>query len=336
MPGWTGEYEWTGFIPNDELPHDLDPQAGFAVTANNRIVGDEYPYPLHAEWLSGYRAARIHEMIEQTDHHDHASFARMHADLRSLPGLELAALAGRLPAYDAVAQHARDVLASWDGELAADSLGGLIYARLREKLMPLAYAEIAKPLGMITGLGALAALPGLSYLHRALPGTLRRIAQHDDAWLPGEQTWDDVLGEAWQAAIDELRHEFGDDVQTWRYGRAHKLTLRHPLGVVPGLAKLLNRGPFSTGGDIDTVFMGYAPRHFAGAPFYVAPSYRQICDTSNWDRSRSIHPTGQSGQPGSRHYADFVEPWLDVQYHPMPWRRMLVEEFTAHRLILQP
>jgi penicillin amidase len=336
VPGWTSEYEWTGFIPNDELPHDLDPQAGFAVTANNKIVGDEYPHRLHAEWLPGYRAARIREMIEQTDRHDQTSFARMHADLRSLPGLELAALAGRLPAYDVVTQHARDALAAWDGNLTVESAGGLIYARLREKLMAVAFSEISGPLGKIAGLGALAVLPGMGFLNRALPGTLRRIARRDDAWLPGEQTWDAVLGEAWRAALAELRREFGDDVRAWQYGRTHKLTLRHPLGAVPGLAKLLNRGPFSTGGDIDTVFMGYAPRRFAGVPFYVAPSYRQVCDTSNWDHSRSIHPTGQSGQPGSRHYADFPQAWLDVDYHPMPWSRVFVEEVSAGRLLLQP
>ncbi|MDP9371824.1 MAG: penicillin acylase family protein, partial [Chloroflexota bacterium] len=130
VPGWTGEWEWTGIIPHDELPHALDPAAGYVVTANNRIVAPEEAPHMHAEWASGYRAARIHELIGATPLHDAASFGRIHRDLRSLPGLAFAALAreGRLPAADAVERAARDALAAWDGDLIADSTAGLIYA----------------------------------------------------------------------------------------------------------------------------------------------------------------------------------------------------------------
>lgn len=336
VPGWTDEYEWTGTIPPEALPYALDPADGAIVSANNRIVGADYPHPLPSEWLSGYRAARIHELLEQTTEHSMASFARMHVDLRSLPGLELAALAGRLPASSVTAQHARDALATWDGELTTGSVGGTIYARLRENLLAAAYAEISGPLELVTGLGALASMPGSSFLTRALPKVLQRAAQRDDDWLPGARTWRAVLHDAWETTIAQLRDEFGDDVQAWQYGRWHRFTLRHPLGAVPALARLLNRGPFPTGGDIDTVWMGYLPRRYAGAPFYVGPSYRHICDPSNWDRSRSMYPTGQSGHPASRHYADFTQPWLKGEYHPMLWSRERVDESAMQRLTLQP
>ncbi|MGI9529636.1 MAG: penicillin acylase family protein, partial [Acidimicrobiia bacterium] len=35
VPGWTGEYEWTGFVPYDELPFSYNPNSGYIVTANN-------------------------------------------------------------------------------------------------------------------------------------------------------------------------------------------------------------------------------------------------------------------------------------------------------------
>jgi penicillin amidase len=336
VPGWTGDYEWTGTIPRDELPHVLDPDDGLVVTANTRIAGDGYAYPMPGEYLPGYRAARIRQLIEQTPKHDARSFAAIQADQRSLPGLELAALAGRLPAPTPIARQAREALAGWDGELTAASVGGAVYARLREKLLYAAYAEATDPLGQAIGLGAFAALPSGNYLWRALPRLLQRLAERDDSWLPPGRTGDDLLNEAWEASIIELREELGEDVREWRYGRYHILTLRHPLGAAAALAPLLNRGPFPTGGDADTVRMGYAPRQYAAQPFYVAPSYRQICDPSNWDLSQSIHPVGQSGQPGSRHYADFVEPWLNMQYHPMPWSRARVEDTAADRLTLEP
>jgi penicillin amidase len=186
------------------------------------------------------------------------------------------------------------------------------------------------------GLGAFATLPGAEYLDRALPRILQRIAERDDAWLIDGRTWGDVLAKAWEAAVTELRAAYGDDVRLWIYGRDHTLTLRHPLDAVPALAKLFDRGPYPMGGDVDTIRMGYLPREFAGPPFYIAPSYRQICDTADWDRSQSIHPPGQSGQPGSRHYADLLQPWLRVQYHPMLWSRARVEAAAVERLTLQP
>ena len=334
--GWTGEHEWTGLIPADELPRALDPAEGFVVTANNRIIGDDYPYPMPSEYLPGYRAARITQLIEQTERHDARSFGRIQGDQRSLPGLELAALAGRLPAETPLARAARDALAGWDGELTADSLAGAIYARLREHLLAQSYAEVAGPLARTAGLGAFAGLLGETYLWRALPLLLARLAARDDAWLPAGRSGDDLLSDAWDATLADLRAELGEQVSEWRYGRLHTLTLRHPLSAVPALARLFNRGPFAIGGDADTVRMGFAPRHYAAQPSYTAPSYRQICDVGHWDASQSILPSGQSGQPGSRHYADLVQPYLKMQYHPMPWSRTRVEDATVARLMLVP
>ncbi len=336
VPGWTGEYEWAGMIPRDQLPHMLDPDEGFVASANTQIAGAGYPYALPGEYLPGYRATRIRQLIAQTARHDKTTFSAIQGDQRSLPGLELAALAGRLAAPTPIARQAREALAAWDGELTAESVAGAIYARLREKLLQAAYREVAEPLGFVAGLGAFAALPSTGYLWRALPQVLERLAARDDSWLTDGRTGDDLLSEAWEATIAELRAELGDDVGTWRYGRYHTLTLRHPLGAAAALAPLFNRGPFPIGGDSDTVRMGHSPRQFAGQPFYVAPSYRQICDLSNWDLSLSIHPVGQSGQPGSKHYADLIEAWRTMQYHPMPWSRARVEDVTADRLTLEP
>ena len=69
-PGWTGEFEWEGTIPYDELPEIVDPESGFLITANNRIVGDEYPHHITSEWLDGFRARRIEELLRASDEHD--------------------------------------------------------------------------------------------------------------------------------------------------------------------------------------------------------------------------------------------------------------------------
>jgi penicillin amidase len=340
VPGWTGEWEWAGFIPPDENPHLLDPAAGFVVTANNRIVGDDYPYPVEGEWLPGYRAARIRELLTRTPRHDASSFARIHADRLSCPGRVLSDLAraGRIPVTpgDPVAALARDVLAAWDGLLTADCVAGLIATTFGDRLVERAYAEVAGPLGVVAGLGAFASLPGRSLLQRALPRVLALVAGEEESWLSPGDTPEAVLGDAWATAIAEIRDAWGDEIADWRYGIAHPLTLRHPLGALRPLRGLFNRGPYATGGDLNTVCMGYLSTSPVGIESYTAPSYRQICDPADWDRSRSIHPTGQSGHPASPHYDDFIAPWLDGEYHPMLWTRAAVEEATKQRLTLTP
>ena len=69
-PGWTGEFEWEGTIPYDELPETVDPESGYLVTANNRIVGDEYPHHITSEYLDGFRAKRIEQLLGESDEHD--------------------------------------------------------------------------------------------------------------------------------------------------------------------------------------------------------------------------------------------------------------------------
>lgn len=340
VPGWTGEWEWTGTIPPDENPHALDPAAGFVVTANNRIVGDDYPHPLPGEWAPGYRAARIRALIMRTPRHDAASFGRIHADRQSAPGRALAALArdGRLPLLpdEPLAPLARDVLAIWDGNLIDDSVAGAIAATLLKALQERAYRALAGPLSTPVGLGAFATLPGRGYLQRALPRLLDALAGGDAGWLAPGDTSEAILRDAWRATLAALREAHGDEVALWRYGTDHTLTLRHPLGALGPLGLLFNRGPFPQGGDLNTVCMGSRTFSPAGVEFYNGPSYRQICDPTDWDASRSVYPGGQSGHPGSPHYADLLVLWLNDAYHPMLWSRPAIAEATEATLTLTP
>ncbi|MCU0493862.1 MAG: penicillin acylase family protein [Chloroflexaceae bacterium] len=341
VPGWDGTHEWTGYIPNEELPAMFNPPEGLAVTANNRIAADEHPYEKHVvgEWLNGYRAERILQLLHETPRHDAASFARIHSDVLSLPGGELARLMADVPLSDPLERQARELLLAWDGHLTPESVGGSLYEGLRYHLSQRAYAELGDLLTAPAHLGAFGSIPGNAFLNQALPNLLARIAaaplpERADPWLGEGRTWTSVLQESFALAVADLRRRLGENPQTWRYGRIHKLTLRHPLGSVPALARIFNRGPWPTGGDLDTVNPAYTPRNTAAGPVYNGASYRQICDTSDWNKSRSIIATGQSGHPGSPHYIDMQGPWRRGEYHPMLWSRDQVDQHTVATLTL--
>ncbi len=343
VPGWDGEHEWQGFIPSDALPASFDPPGGIVVTANNRIVGTNHPYhdAIQGEWANPYRAERILALLQANEHHDTRSFARIQNDLHSLPGLQLARLVARLEPTEPLEQAARDQLAAWDGELTAASVAGAIYDAVRYHLLREVYAKLGELIGAQGGLGAFGALPSNVYLERALPVVLARaeaatdLAQ-PDPWLGGERTWGAVLAAALRHAVAELRARLGPDPARWSYGRVHSLTLRHPLGSVPALAPIFNRGPWPTGGDVDTVNQNYVPRQTAAGPVYNAPSYRQILDPGDWDAARVIIPAGQSGHPVSRYYSDMAATWRAGGYCPLLWSREAVERNTSTVLTLEP
>ncbi len=91
VPGWSGEYEWVGEVPFEEMPHALNPERGYILNCNNKITPDNYPHYLGNVWMNGYRARRLEELIESREKlsmQDHRDFQM---DLKCIPGLELVA-----------------------------------------------------------------------------------------------------------------------------------------------------------------------------------------------------------------------------------------------------
>ncbi len=335
-PGWDSAYDWTGFVPFIDLPAQFDPTEGYIATANNQLVPDGSVPPIAGEWLNGWRAARIIALLRQHPLHDAASFAAIHADRTSLPGLILVSLAGRLPDGDALANQARALLASWDGVLDVSSCAATIAVQLLDDLQREVFVAATAVVDERIGIGAFAGRPGREYMSRALPFILQSLNDRDESWFRDGRTWDDVLDAAWASAITTIRKRLGDNPGKWQYGDWHKVHLTHPLSVVPIIGKLFGRGAYPLGGNRDTVNMGDVILNPDGSRITTTPSYRLIADPSNWERSKSIHPGGQSGHPLSGHYGDFIKPWLNVEYHPMPWARLAVEEVSQETLTLLP
>ncbi len=339
VPGWSGEYEWEGMIPFEELPSQLDPPSGTIVTANHRITGGEQRNaPIHGFWLNPYRAQRIQELLDATKQHDVRSFARIQNDLLSVPGKQLVEQVARLSLEPGIEQRIRDILVGWDGQLHAESVAGAIYDGLRYHLLRIVYQELANLFHAPAALGSFSVLPANIYLECALPMVLERMASQPldqpDEWLGNGRTWGGVLRAALARTAAELAERLGKDPARWQYGKIHSLTLRHPLGSVPALTPLFNRGPWPMGGDLDTVNHCYIPRDIAGMTIFNAPSLRFILDLSDWDASRAILPAGQSGHPASPHYADMTDAWRAGAYHPLLWTRPAVERYTDGVLTL--
>ena len=336
-PGWGGEYEWVGEVPFAEMPHALNPEQGYVVHTNNKIVPDDYPHFLGNAWMNGYRARRIVDILESKEKLSAEDFRNLHIDFTCLPGLEFVRRLEGLQSQDPDVQLALTYLRGWDGDLGEDSVAGSIYevtryTLLRNLLDPALGPELAlQVMGM--GFHPLLYFSHEMYGHDTL-ALFRMLDDPDSWWLQAAGGWQAALELSLKQAVEWLRKELGADDHAWQWGKLHVVVLAHPLSLQKPLDAVFNRGPFPIGGDTDTPCQTAVSPAEPYANNAWAPSFRQIVDLGDLSRSQAVYPPGQSGQVGSPHYDDLLQLWLKGEYHPMLWTRQQVEENCQERLAL--
>jgi penicillin G amidase len=344
-PGWTGEYEWTGLIPFEELPQVMNPPQHYIVTANNRVVNDSYPHYITHEWLNGYRAQRIRDLLTSKAKLALSDMAVIQADQYALPAEEIVPQMMSVPPRTLLASQAQEILRNWNYVLSPDSVGASLYTTFLRKLERTVFAAVLGDdedlLSRYLGIGTTLIVPTNGYNGRSKPLLIRLLKERDDSWFAdsvvpnGSRSWAAALYSAFEATLEELSTKLGDNPARWQYGKIHRMTFGHVLGMLKPLDKLFNRGPYPIGGDVDTVNMG------AGAPnqpenVITVPSFRQIANLADLAASLSIHAPGQSGQLASKHYDDFIKSWRNVEHHPMLFNRQMIEENAEGTLRMVP
>jgi penicillin amidase len=307
VPGWTGEYDWDGMVPADQMPRVDDPGRGFIVTANNRVVaalpgtGGYFCTDAHPP----YRARRIEELLAGLRPAAPHDMEAIHRDDVSEPArLFQAALAGVRPA-GARARAVRDLVAGWDLRMSPDSVGAACYSRLRWALARLVASRSG--LGSISEDELMRLPPGVSAVSQVwwmLPGLLRSA----DVGLTGGATWPELLEEALDAVAGEIVAAWGD---------LHRAKLMHPLSpLFPAEAAALSPEGARLGGDNETVWANGC-RAESGAEAVYGAVGRYVFDVGDWNRCKWIVVSGASGDPASPHYLDQHEAWSRCELIPM-------------------
>jgi penicillin amidase len=300
VPGDTGMYEWSGFLPFEEMPRLFNPPAHLIATANHNILPPGYKHALGYEWALPYRVQRIREMLGAGGRFTVADFERMQQDVVSVPARRLQAILKRWhPSPGSTHEAVVKRLLAWDAALTTDSVAATIYALWITRLP----AAVFGP--------ALGARTNLEMALKTLESA------------PNSKALSDSL----DRTLAFLKETYpGVEMEGWKWGRIHELLLRHPLGV-----KGFSRGPVARPGDGNTV-----NATSGGILQTGGASYREILDLADWDRSVMTNVPGESGDPESPHYSDLLEDWAAGRYHPMPYSRKAVEAATVERLVLAP
>ncbi|HEX6777624.1 MAG TPA: penicillin acylase family protein [Ktedonobacterales bacterium] len=343
VPGWTGEYEWTGTVPFEELPQAYNPPSHQIVTANNRIVGDDFPHFITHEYFGAYRAQRIIDLLNEKERLTPVDMAAIQGDFFSIPASQIVPHLLKLEPRNETERQALALLRTWNFVLDKESAAAAIYEVFLLRMLKVTFGSVVgeELAEEYVGKGVSVLSPTNIYAGRSTPLLADLLNEQDNRWfvnsaLPkGPKNWEEAMQQSLRGALDELRSKLGKDMAGWQWGKLHSVTFSHPLGQVKALSRLFNRGPFPLSGDTDTVCqMAFAP----GKPYAATswmPSFRLIVDLSNTRNGLFGHPTGQSGHPASAHYADMIDTWLEVKHYPLLFERDQIEAAKEARLVLK-
>jgi penicillin amidase len=338
---------WRGYVPFEQLPRLEEPPAGYIASANQRVASDDYPYTpqaFYGAWASGHRAARLRQVLHGTGQLNLQAMLALQNDVkgtraeRLCPPLLRRLAAG--PAGDAPGgaggpaasrpegtppadPHVRllyDLLRHWNYRYSLDSAAPTVFETFMYVWQEHVAAERFDPrlLPLVRGQGSVAA-------QLIETGTLPWVAG-------GAPALHAALQHAARATIDRLRQRFGPDPAAWRWGTVHLAHWRHPLSN-PATAPLFDLGPVPVDGGQDTV------RNTGCSPTLGATSgaeYRLVVDFATPERFYAVQNAGNSGQPGSRHYAGQLPLWLAADYHVVHLQRPAVEAGLERKTTLSP
>jgi penicillin G amidase len=320
VPGDTDDYEWTGYIPFEQMPQSFNPESGLIVTANARVTGPDYKPYLTDDWEEPYRTARIYDLLH--DKHDlrPEDMLKVQTDTYSYPHLfiaeQLVAAAKVAPPKDARAKKLIEEAKQWNGIADANStvvafLNSALYGSLDLLLEP--------ALGHDTKL----------YDWRKIAFLQKVLTERPSRWLPAQfKSYDELLSAAADDAVKKLEEKTKDpNPEDWTWKSFNYLDMLHPIGREGLLKKLLSMTDEPQSGTL------FSPR---AASRHHGPSERIVANTADWDQSILLIPAGQSGQPGSEHYKDQFQYWFDGKAIYGPYSDAAEAKTRKHTLVLKP
>ncbi len=371
--GWDPGYQWTGWIEQDELPYEFDPERGYIVTANQAVVGEDYPYTLTTDWGYGARSRQITDLI-RTKIKDGGKLStddmrQMQLDNSSSIAKLLVPELLKIDTGDPDVREAQKLLEGWDRTQDADSAAAAYFNSVWRNILKLAFGhklpkelrvegqclwvDPVNPTGPADEVSKVREC-GQRAADQAQPDggdrwfeVVRTLMEDEDSewWTtpkrgtrPAADNRDDLFKRAMIDARWELTAKLGKDIDSWSWGRLHRLFLKNQtLGTEgPGfLQYTLNRGPWKLGGGEATV---NATGWNAAGGYEVVwvPSMRMVVNLADLDKSRYINLTGASGHAYSSHYVDQTDKWANGELLEWPFTKEAVDKSTEDTLLLKP
>ena len=318
-----GRTGWNGFIAPDELPRIVDPPSGYLVSANHRMVGEEYPHVIGHAFANGYRAYRITERLRDKDRFHETDLLALQLDTTAQLYEFYRDLVKRLLNESVIEgtpdlADVRRAVEAWEGRADSDSKGFGLLVAFRRTLAASVFAPFLQSCreqdaGFVYD-GDLDT-PLRTLLTEQAPAVLPDPARFAD--------WNTFLLQQLKQTVETLTTDYdllSPDDLTW--GIMNRVRMTHPLSeAIPGLGRWLDMT------DEEASGCGQCVRVLSGS---LAASQRMVVSPSHHSDAIFHMPGGQSGHPMSAHYRDQQRNWSEGVPTPLLAGR------PTHNLTLQP
>jgi penicillin amidase len=311
-PGIDKKFNWIGLVPFKKLLTISNPKDGFVYTANYNEDKAPNGALIAQDYIGFYRQKRLKKLLQSKKKFSIQDFKNFQFDQFTEEAVELLPLMlkhVKNKASSKIISEIISLLENWDYNLTSKSVAGTIYKIwhleiIKAILIPLIGEEILEP-----------------YLG-GCPFELDRLLKiYEDR----KEELEEILINTLEKTIKFLSKKISPDYNKWEWGNLHQITLVHQFSHANEEAKVLNIGPFKVGGDSNTLNNGYYDP-LSDYQMMVGPSYRQIHDLSDWDKSIGIFPGGQSGLPFHKHYKDLMKSWVRGKYIPFLFSREVISK----------
>lgn len=305
VPGWESEYEWTGYIPYNELPRSVNPESGYILSANYKVTDETYPYHISNQWAQPYRHYRIDEVLSQGNDFTVEDMIALQNDTKNLRAQTY------IPIYlelmrdieDQRINEALDILKTWYEKGSYDELdenGALIFNRLTEMLPQVIFSESFDEDTYKLFTGKDNVVDALFY---------EASLGNESIWLNLNGGAKETLVIALNETLDTLEELQGNDMNTWTWGAYHQVMFKHPLSSNSIMKMIFNGdGPWPSRGSRVTVraagFNAETGINNHGS------TWRFVSDLSDLTKSYQIVAPGISGHHRSPYYNNQVDKWL--------------------------
>ena len=301
VDGASGNSDWMGFVPFEQLPQAYNPPTGFLFNANNANVADDHVPTFGRDWEEDYRARRIQQFLNSIGKHSLDTSAAMQTDILSLAAIDFLPLLKRVAPASERAGQALALLARWNGAMNKDAAEPLIFEAW---LSAMRRIMIDEKTGLrLTEKGPYAAT------------TLYSLLTEHPEWCGAPEKPDPDCRKTMARGLDDalalLTRRDGADISQWRWGAEHVAILRHKLySHVPLLDRLSDLSRPSSGGfyTLDRG-EGFDPQPDHPFARTHAAGFRGVYDLGDPDKSRFMIATGESGHIFSPYYGDLVPLW---------------------------
>lgn len=323
-PAWKEEGRWQGFLKEEEKPNFYNPENGLIVTANNKIIPDNFPHYMGFDWEAPFREERIRELLLQLEKHSVETMKVIQNDIFSKKGELFLPYIEEIKIAKGESKEALDILKSWDLRMSSGK-----EAALYKIFIDFFHEEVFKD-DLGEDYERFKAL-----FKRKRAGLLRILSDPLSLWFDKKETQtvetrEEIIEISLEKAYKWLEKQYGS-ADRWDWMKINSFRFQHSLGEVP-LLKFLNRGPYLLGGDAFTVKLSSSSSLIKN----LGVSYRQIIYLSDFRNSVCVISSGESGHFLDRFYDDQISLWLEGQYHPMLFDPADIGEKGAGILILKP